>query len=115
TVLKAPPPLSKTPPPPVAVAPNVIPPTVGVPTPVPDAQAPKEQTVATQEQIQAFNPAATGGGGSDSLVIADQGESDDTPKLGEFVYYEDPPVRTYMPPPRYPDLARESSTEGTVH
>jgi protein TonB len=113
-VLNAPPPLSKAPPPPVAVAQNVAAPSVGVPTPVPDAIAPKEQQVASQEEIQSFNPGAGSEGGSDSLVIAEGAVEDNTPKLGEFVYYEEQPTLINMPQPRYPDLARESGLEGTV-
>ncbi len=113
TQLNAPPSLSKTPPPPVAVAPNVLPPTVGNITPVPEAQAPKEQTIASQQEIQQFNPAATSSGSGDSLVISappDEG----MPAYGEFVYYEEGPVRISMPQARYPDLAREAGLEGTV-
>src|SRR5213594_1044358 len=50
--LAAPPPLTQNEPPPqVQVAVPVTPPTVGVAVPVPDAEAPPEQTIATQQEI----------------------------------------------------------------
>lgn len=38
----------------------------------------------------------------------------DSPSFGEFVYYEEEPVRISMPSPLYPDSAREAGIEGTV-
>ncbi|MEO5617972.1 MAG: hypothetical protein ABIS67_09385, partial [Candidatus Eisenbacteria bacterium] len=50
--LAAPPPLTQNEPPPqVAITQPVAPPTVGVAVPVPDAEAPPEQTIASQEDI----------------------------------------------------------------
>ncbi len=112
-ILAPPPSLSKAPPPPVAVAAPTAPPVVGVPVPVPDAQAPKEQTIATQQEIQSFNPNATDMGGSKDIVIAAPPD-DETPKIGEFVYYEDAPTLVSMPKPVYPELARDAQLEGTV-
>lgn len=36
------------------------------------------------------------------------------PKFGDFVYYEEEPVRLSMPAPEYPDEARRAGLEGTV-
>lgn len=112
-VLAPPPSLSKTPPPQAVATQQIAPPSVGVPMPVPDAEAPKEQTIATQQEIQSFNPNATDTGSGDQLVIAAPQE-DETPKIGEFVYYEDPPTLVSMPKPDYPELARDAQLEGTV-
>ncbi len=108
-----PPPLSKTPPPPVATQQTVAPPSVGAPVPVPDTEAPKEQTIATQEEIATFNPNASDSGATGQLVIVAPQE-DDTPKIGEFVYYEQEPVLISMPKPEYPELARDANMEGRV-
>jgi protein TonB len=111
--LPPPPPLSAAPPPPV-VQPimDVAKPTIGIPTPVPDAQAP-EQTIMTQQEIAAsIAPVGYGSGsGKDSLVIA---ASDDLPAQGEFVYYEDEPVPVQTVQPNYPEFAREAQIQGKV-
>ena len=55
--LAAPPPLTQdTPPPQVQVAPAVAPPAAAIPVPVPDAEAPKEQTIMSQEEISTSTP-----------------------------------------------------------
>lgn len=112
-VLTAPPSLSKTPPPAMKLDVPVAPPSAGAPVPVPDAEAPKEQTIATQQEIQAFNPNATDTGKDNEIVIAAPPD-DEAPKIGEFVYYEDPPTLVSMPKPEYPELARDAQLEGTV-
>jgi len=109
--LPPPPPLSNAPPPPVLNTPQIAKPTIGVPVPVPDAQAP-EQTIMTQQELAtSFQPIGAGSsGGKDSLVIA----SDDMPNEGEFVYYEDPPAPVSQVQPVYPDMAREANIQGKV-
>jgi len=107
--LPPPPPLSDAPPPPVIPTQQIVKPTIGVPVPVPDAQAP-EQTIMTQQEIsQAFAPVGMGTA-KDSLVI----KGDDMPSEGEFVYYEDPPTPVSAPPPPYPEFAREAQIQGKV-
>src|SRR5215831_4698133 len=108
--MQAPPPLSQQTQPQVAIAQPTAPPTVGAPIPVPEAEAPKEQTIATQEEIsQMIGSGATGG---DSVVIAPP--SDALPAFGEFVNVEELPEPITKVPPDYPEIARASGTEGTV-
>src|SRR5439155_19976306 len=60
--LAAPPPLTQNAPPPqVQVTTPVAPPTVGVAVPVPDAEAPPEQTIASQEEIAQSTPGVDAG------------------------------------------------------
>jgi len=110
--LAAPPPLSQdAPPPQVQVAQPVAPPTVGVAVPVPDAEAPPEQTIATQQEIaQSTGSVETGG---DNIVVQAPTE-DEMPKFGEYVYVEELPEAITKVPPQYPDIAREAGVDGTV-
>lgn len=111
--LPPPPPLSAAPPPPV-VQPvlDVAKPTIGIVTPVADAQAPDQTIMTQQEMNQAMTPVGFGSGsGRDSLVIA---SSDDLPAQGEFVYYEDEPVPVTTVQPNYPEFAREAQIQGKV-
>ena len=110
--LAAPPPLSQdTPPPQVQVATPVAPPTVGVAVPVPDAEAPPEQTIATQQEI-AQSTGSVESSGSD-IVVAPPSE-DELPKFGEYVYVEELPEAITKIAPTYPDIAREANVDGTV-
>jgi protein TonB len=109
--LPPPPSLSNAPPPPVIpINQEIIKPTIGMPVPVPDAQAP-EQTIMTQQELSAtLNPVGLGTAGKDSLIIA----SADLPGEGEFVYYEDEPVPVTTVKPDYPEFARDAQIQGTV-
>lgn len=110
--LAAPPPLSQdAPPPQVAIAQPVAPPTVGVAVPVPDAEAPPDQTIASQEDIAMATPGVAAGDG-DNIVVAPP--SDDMPALGEYVYVEELPEAITKVPPEYPDIARQANVDGTV-
>ena len=111
--LAAPPPLTDKPPPPqVAVTAPVAPPTVGVAVPVPDAEAPPEQTIASQEEIASATPGVENTGG-DNIVVAPPAE-DELPKFGEYVYVEELPEAITKVQPVYPELARDAGVDGTV-
>ena len=72
----------------------------------------QEQTIATQEELsQTIGTGETAGTG-DSLVIAPP--SDALPQFGEYVYVEELPEAITKVSPEYPDIARQSSMEGTV-
>ena len=110
--LAAPPPLTQNEPPPqVQVAVPVTPPTVGVAVPVPDAEAPPEQTIASQEEIAQSTPGVAAGEGD--LVVAPPSD-DDLPKYGDYVYVEELPEAITQVRPEYPDLARSANVDGTV-
>jgi len=109
--LAAPPPLTQdAPPPQVNVTQPVAPPTAAVPVPVPEAEAPPEQTIASQEDIAQTTPSVASGDGD--MVVAPP--SDELPKFGEYVYVEELPEAITKVPPIYPDLAREAGVDGTV-
>ncbi len=95
----------------VNVTQPVAPPTAAVPVPVPEAEAPPEQTIASQQDIAQSTP-SVGSEGSD-IVVAPPGE-DELPKFGEYVYVEELPEAITKAQPVYPDLAREAGVDGTV-
>lgn len=111
----APPPLSDdTPPPQVAVAASVAAPAAAIPVPVPDAEAPMEQTIKSQEEIAAATPSMqTQDDKGAAIIVAPQSE-DELPKYGEYVYVEELPEAITKVTPLYPDIAREASVDGTV-
>ena len=110
--LAAPPPLTQNEPPPqVQVQQQVAPPTMGVAVPVPDAEAPPEQTIASQEEISQVTPGVASDG--DNIVVAPPTE-DELPKFGEYVYVEELPEAVSKVNPTYPDIAREAGVDGTV-
>ena len=108
--MQAPPPLSQEQQQQLQVAQPTAPPTVGAPIPVPETEAPPEQTIASQEEISQIT--GSGSAGGDSVVIQPSG--DELPAFGEFVYVEELPEAITRVPPDYPEIARASGTEGTV-
>lgn len=112
--LAAPPPLSQdAPPPQVQVAAAAAPPAAAVPVPVPDAEAPPEQTIMSQEEISTASGAVEQGTGEAQIVVTQQVE-DEVPQLGQYVYVEELPEPISKPQPEYPDIARDAGVEGTV-
>jgi TonB family protein len=119
TELGVPPSIAADAPQAVQVAAAVAPPSLGVPEPVPDFQA-TTSTIATQDQLaQMLTPTSLSNldnGGGDSLVVdiptGDAGG--DNPSPDDFVAVEEMPVLISMPPPVYPDMARQAEVEGTV-
>jgi len=110
--LAAPPPLTQNEPPPqVAIAQPVAPPSVAVPVPVPDAQAPPEQTIASQEELAQTTPGVESTG--QELQVAPPSE-EELPKFGEYVYVEELPEAVSKVQPVYPEIARDAGVDGTV-
>jgi protein TonB len=116
--LAAPPSLSQTQAPQIAVAaPTVAPPSVGIPEAVPDEEAPEEVTVATQAELgKIADLSATtiiGGGGGDSIAV-EIPEEEYLPPPEEFIPYDEAPVPIKEVQPDYPTLARQAGIEGVV-
>ncbi len=111
--LQAPPPLTDAAPPPkVQVATQVAPPSAAIPVPVPDAEAPQEQTIASQEELSAVSGSSSSTEG-DNIVVAPP-EEDALPGFGEYVYTDELPEKITHVQPVYPDIAREAGVDGTV-
>jgi protein TonB len=116
--LAAPPSLSQTQAPQIAVAaPAVAPPSVGIPEAVPDEEAPEEVTVATQAELgQIADLSATsiiGGGGGDSIAV-EIPEEEYLPSPEDFIPTDELPEVVKEVQPEYPPLARQAGIEGTV-
>jgi len=101
----------------MSVGAQVAPPSIGVPEPVPDFQAPNLTVASQEEMAQALAPtdlSSLGNSGSDSLVVQFDKNGDASPSPDEFVAFEEPPVLINPPQPVYPDMARQAEVEGTV-
>ena len=111
--LAAPPPLTDAPPPPkVSVTAPVAPPAAAVPVPVPDAEAPQEQKIASQTELS--NAPSTGTEATGDNIVVAPPSDEEMPKLGEYVYVEELPEAITKTTPIYPDIAREAGVDGTV-
>ncbi len=112
--LAAPPPLTDAPPPPkVAVSQTVAPPAAAVPVPVPDAEAPQEQKIMSQQELSQATPGPSTDNSGDNVVVQAPSD-DDLPKFGEYVYVEELPEAITKVAPQYPDIAREAGVDGSV-
>jgi len=113
--LTAPPPLTqKEAPPQIAVAPAATSPTVGIAVPVPDAEAPADQTIASQSEIASLTPGPPTDGVAGEQIVVAPPEVEELPKFGDFVYVEELPEAVTRVQPAYPEVAREANLEGTV-
>ena len=104
----------------LAVSAPTIKPNVGIPTPVPDADAPKEQTIATQQEMnKVASPVGEGTGGGGVQITKDlkveAPKEDETPDINAFTPVEKQPEVVVSVPPVYPDLAKRAGVEGTVY
>lgn len=85
-------------------------PTVGVPKPVPDAEAVAE-TSPTSAEISGVSPVTGAGTGTGTGTII---KVEEIPDINAFVPYEVEPRMVYSPPLNYPEIARLTDQEGTV-
>jgi protein TonB len=89
----------------------VAPPTAAAPVPVPDAEAPPEQKIASQEDLAQSTPGVSSDGDQQIQVAP---PSDDEPAFGTYVYAEELPEVITKVNPVYPEMAREANVDGTV-
>ncbi|HEX9751235.1 MAG TPA: energy transducer TonB [candidate division Zixibacteria bacterium] len=96
--------------------PDIAPPSIGIPTPVPDEEVVEEVRFATRAELaelQAPMSSSFGSGSGDSVVV-DISLDDYFPAPSEFVAVEEQPVPIKRVEPPYPEIARLTGTEGTV-
>jgi len=105
----------------VSVSAPVAAPTVGVPVPVPDEEAPPEQTIATQQEMsQQASPALTEGLGSGATQITqdikiEPEKTEEEPDINAFVAVEKMPEMVVTAQPEYPEIARRAGITGKVY
>ena len=110
--LGPPPSLTQQEKPQLAIAlPEVAPPSVGTPKPVPDEEVVEVEFI-TQKQLKETVPALTSEGDEVSINIP---EEELLPTRGEFVAVEVEPKIITKVPPKYPELARKANIEGVVY
>lgn len=115
--LGPPPSISAIPPPPSVSMTTSVKPSIGVPVPVPDAEATSDQTIATQAELSATpSPALDQGDASGGNVQIQQDIviTEDEPGMDTFIPVEKQPIVVRKVVPKYPDMAMRAGLEGTV-
>jgi protein TonB len=93
---------------------------VGVPVPVPDDQAPPEQTIATQQEMsQQQAPTLTDLGQGTTQITQDikieqPKENSDDPDINAFTAVEKLPEMVVAAKPEYPEIAKRAGITGKV-
>lgn len=104
----------------IQVAGPVAAPTVGVPVPVPDEEAPPEQVIASQTELaQQQAPALVedlGAGAqiTQDIKIEDEKKGDDDPDINAFLPVEKLPEMVFAAKPEYPEIAKRAGITGKV-
>ena len=97
--------------------PSIAPPSIGIPTPVPDEEVVEEVRFATREElIQLANPnAGENLTGNQEVVLAPDFSVDEYfPAPEEFVAVQEMPTLVKEVKPTYPEVALLTNREGTV-
>lgn len=95
-------------------APKIIPPSVGIPKPVPDEMVTEEVVIATRQQLATMLNPSLGSGGENAALIIDIPDEDFLPGMGDFVAVEQEPVVIKKVEPIYPPMALSTGLAGTV-
>ncbi len=100
----------------IATPEHEIRPSVGVPEPVPDEEAPEEVEIATQDELAAMAPATPIEDLEDLGIDMDVDNilEELLPSPDQFVPFEEGPVQIRSVQPKYPPLAERAGVEGVV-
>lgn len=94
---------------------HVAKPSLGVPMPVPDKEAPEEATMQTQEELANLAPTTPVENLEGNINVDVNRVVDELlPTPDEFVPFEEAPVQITSVQPKYPELAQRASIQGTV-
>ena len=111
----APPPSMTSAKPQVNVAePNIAPPSIGIPTPVPDEEVVEEVRFATKEELAQLSAPIVSAGDGDGNVVVDIVLDEYFPSAEEFVSAEELPTLIKEVKPVYPEVALLTNREATV-
>ena len=112
----APPPSMMQAKPQVSVAePDIAPPSIGIPKPVPDEEVMEEVRFATRAELAELSaPVVTAMGGEGDSVIVDIPLDEYFPTADEFVAVEEMPVEIRHEDPIYPEMAELTEKSGVV-
>lgn len=88
----------------------------GIPTPVPDAEAPENATIPSQSELEEIinRTRLTDSIWSDDVVVSIEDTEQLIPKPGTFVRYDEPPQTIESVAPIYPEMARVAGVQGDV-
>lgn len=103
----------------IQVAGPVAAPTVGVPVPVPDEEAPPEQVIASQTEMAAQQAPAlaedlSGGAQITQDIKIEEPPKDDDPDMNAFTAVEKLPEMVRAVTPEYPEIAKRAGITGKV-
>jgi protein TonB len=103
----------------IQVAGPVAAPTVGVPVPVPDEEAPPEQVIATQtemaqQQAPALAEDLTGGAQITQDIKIEEPVREEDPDMNAFTAVEKLPEMVRPVTPEYPEIAKRAGITGKV-
>ncbi len=118
--LGPPPSITNEAPPQIAVSGPVAPPSVGVPVPVPDEEAPPEATIQSQQEMSAqASPTLGADLGAGTQIQQDikiePEQKDQDPDMDKFVAYEKSPEMVVAKTPEYPEVAKRAGITGKVY
>jgi TonB family protein len=91
-------------------------PTIGIPEPVPDREAPEGATIASQSELNQIIASNLKGivEGTGEPIFFKIEQPEILPQPEEFVPYDEPPVPLNEGTYEYPPLAKQAGIEGTV-
>jgi protein TonB len=103
----------------IQVAGPVAAPTVGVPVPVPDEEAPPEQVIASQTEMAAQQAPAlvedlSGGAQITQDIKIEEPVKDEEPGMNDFTAVEKLPEMVRAVTPEYPEIAKRAGITGKV-
>ncbi len=97
--------------------PKIAPPSIGIPTPVPDEEIAGEVTFATRAQLAQLTATRinVNSPNAGATLVIDIPEEEFMPAPGEFIAVEEYPVPVYQEPLVYPEMAERARIEGVVY
>ncbi len=98
----------------VAVSSSSFKPSIGIPVPVPDAQVNPEQTIASQQELNAVQSPIGDKEGSGNSQVTQDIRIDDEPDMNAFIPIEKEPQIVRAGEPKYPEVARMAGIDGIV-